>query len=107
MGKKIIDVFTDLPVSRQRKHQLRNPEWAYELRRKYKTSEKGRETQRKYQKRWRENNPDYHKEWLKKHPNYRKEYYAKRAGNLRVRFYGEGLFGIINTNLNIHICGQV
>lgn len=39
---KIDDQFTHLPVSRQRKWQLRHPEHSAEIKRKYETSEKRR-----------------------------------------------------------------
>lgn len=42
MGKIIVDEFTDLPVSRQRKHQLRHPEKLAELKRRYHQTDKGK-----------------------------------------------------------------
>lgn len=67
MTKKIIDEFTDLPVSRQRKHQLRNPSWNKKRVKKWrKTSKTYREYQKSYGKKWREENPDYMKEYYRK-----------------------------------------
>ena len=65
MPDKIIDQYTDLPVSRQRKHQLRNPEWAKAVQDRYNKSEKGREAQRLYRLR----NPDYQRDWQRNKRN--------------------------------------
>jgi len=48
MRRKIIDKFTNLPVSKQRKWQLRNPKQSREITKRYEESEKGIETRRNY-----------------------------------------------------------
>jgi hypothetical protein len=47
MGKKIIDQFTNIKGSRQRKWQLRHPEAAKVIKHRYELTEKGREVQRR------------------------------------------------------------
>jgi hypothetical protein len=45
---KIQDEYTDLPISRQRKYQLRHPEKQAEIYRSWKKSEKGKATNKRY-----------------------------------------------------------
>lgn len=47
-ANKIIDEYTDLPVSRQRKWQLRHPEKQKVIKDRYNRSDKGKE----YKKQW-------------------------------------------------------
>ncbi len=62
---KIIDVFTNLPVSRQRKHQLRNPEWAKELRERYRKSDQGRKNSIKTAGTYYKKNKEWYLEYSK------------------------------------------
>jgi hypothetical protein len=52
MGRKILDEFTDLPVSHTRKWQLRNPEKAKALKQRYKERPETKAKQREYYQRW-------------------------------------------------------
>ena len=72
--EKIQDEFTSLPVTRQRKGQLRHPE-AYQARRKaYLESEAGKAVQREYQAKYRasEAGKAYQKEYQAKYREKRK-----------------------------------
>jgi hypothetical protein len=46
--RKIQDEYTDLKVSRQRKHQLRHPEAEKERMKRWQASDKAKEYQRKF-----------------------------------------------------------
>ena len=60
MREKIIDEFTNLPVSRQRKWQKRHPVKNKILRDRYDNSMKGKETKKRYMK-------EYNKRYNKKY----------------------------------------
>jgi hypothetical protein len=48
MSKTIQDEYTDLPVSRQRKWQLRNRDKLAEMQSRYKKSDKGKAANKRY-----------------------------------------------------------
>jgi hypothetical protein len=61
----IQDKYSDLPVSRQRKHQLRHPGKAKALKKRWLSKPENKQKVAEYQKAWREANPDYHKNYRK------------------------------------------
>ena len=81
MRKKIIDEFTNLPVSRQRKWQLRHPMKDKILKDRYDNSIKGKKTKTKYMK---EYNKRYYKKYtrnIRKNVNQFFEIQGKREGD--------------------------
>lgn len=52
MRAKIIDEFTDLPISKQRKHQLRNPQKHKEQRKRWAQSPDGKIKHALSSKKW-------------------------------------------------------
>ena len=83
MPTKILDQFTDLPISASAKWQLRNPEKAKAYHRNWWL--KNRERALEIQKRWRESNPEKYaaiqKAWLDAHPGYAAANAKKRRSN--------------------------
>lgn len=98
-GHKIIDEFTDLPVSHQRKSQLRavkNGKCGQCFRRQVHKAGSCRQCYDKKRAitaewirqnhsrqlsniaRWRERHPNYSAQWNAKHPDYHKNYYQKK-----------------------------
>lgn len=83
--KKIEDKYTDLKVSRQRKHQLRYPERNKEMGKRYRATEAGRQSNLEASRRAHLKNPGYQVEYEKKHRahhnEWRKQYRIRRLLN--------------------------
>jgi hypothetical protein len=78
-GHKIIDQYTYLPVSRQRKWQLRHPDAAKQIKSRYIRSPKGRATQaradHKYVAAHREEMNEYHRAYRARNPEKMRAYW--------------------------------